>query len=231
MKIKKIIWIIIWTIIFSYTIIYASDVIEDYIQTQSANWKWTNNNQITFSRKKTTYYINVNNDTNLTNDQLRWFYYDNIFWYFRLDWSDNLDNNVHISSTNSESIWSCNKAWKFSWKAYSKYVGFINFNYNNNKFVYYCEDDNKLYWKAYSPLLWTQIFDWIKIRKTKKKVIDSIDDVPDFANDTNEIKENTIDPTIKNYKDYNIWWWDWYKIENAEINEFSPDESTFWIIK
>ena len=224
--------IIFFIIFFGFvSLVYATDIIQDYIKTQTVSSTWTNNNHITVSRIKTTYYINVDEDTILTNDQLRWFYYDNIFWYFRLDWSDDLNKNVHISSSSSQVIWSCSKAWKFAWKAYSKYVWFIDFQYNSSHFVYYCEDDNKLYWKAYSKNLGSQVFDWIHIRQVIKTPVQEINDIPDFSNEDNEIKENTIDTTIKNYKDWNIWWWDWYEIEKSDLQTDFPDENTFWIIK
>jgi len=53
---------------------YAIDVIWDYIKTQTSSWIWTNQNQITFSKHKTTYYINKDNDDIFTWDMLRWYY-------------------------------------------------------------------------------------------------------------------------------------------------------------
>lgn len=228
---KKIIFPIL--IFISYiSFVYWVDVIWDYIKTQQAIWTWTNNNKITFSRIKTTYYINKDNDNNLTWDQLRWFYYDNIYWYFRLDWSDDLDKNVHISSNSPITItWKCNKAWKFSWKAYSKYVWYINFNYDSNYYVYYCEDDWKLYWYAYDDNLGSQPMNEIKINiNNQNQEIQNIDDINNYTQDNRVIKENTIDSTIRNYRDYNIGGWDWYEIENTSSWNVIND-NIFWIVK
>ena len=67
------IWIFIWIMTFSLVWVYWIDIIWDYIKTQTSTWIGTNNNKITFSNKKTTYYINKDDDNILTWDKLRWY--------------------------------------------------------------------------------------------------------------------------------------------------------------
>jgi hypothetical protein len=224
-------WISIWIIIFSLIWVYWIDTIWDYIKTQTSTWTWTNSNKITFSNKKTTYYINKNDDDILTWDKLRWYYYDNIYWYFRLDWSQTESNNVHITSTSSISIDSCNKWWKFSWKAYSKYMWYIDFNHTWSwTFVYYCEDDKKIYWNTNSTNLWKQNLNWIEINIREKQIIDDITQKVETQDDNNYI-ENTgsIQSTDNNWNDNNIGGWDKYEIEKSDIEEL--EWNVFWIIK
>lgn len=223
--------IFIWIIIFSLIWVYWINIIWDYIKTQTSTWTGTNNNKITFSHKKTTYYINKDDDNILTWDKLRWYYYDNIYWYFRLDWSQTESDNVHVSSWPT-TILGCTEWYKFSWKAYSKYVWYIDFNYNSTVFVYYCNDINnkKIYWDTYSTNLWKQNLDWIEIRIKEKIIIDKIEEYIDISNDTDLIEnENSIDWSNNNWNNNNIWGWDKYEIENSNIEE--TDWNVFWIIK
>lgn len=222
--------ILIW--IFSLVSVYAIDIIGDYIKTQNSTWTWTNNNKITFSKHRTTYYINKDDDNNFIWDELRWYYYDNIYWFFRLDWSTDISKNVHIDSWPSH-IWTCTEAYKFNWKAYSKYMWYIDFNYNSTYFVYFCKDDYKIYWNTYSDNLWKQNLDWIKIEIKQKQVINKIEDKQNIQDDNNYIENNnSIDSTDKNWNNNSIWGWDKYEIENSTIKDSNDlDESVFWIIK
>ena len=215
--------------------IYWFDIIWDYIKKQFSVGTWTNSNQISFSNKKTTYYINEWNDNILENNHFVWYYYDNIYWFFRLDWSSNSSNNVHISNEVVTNIGSCNNGLKLKWKAYSTFVWYIDFNHNSSIYVYYCKDDDTLYWKSYSNTLWTQIFNWIKIKKIEiNNEINDIIDNKAIVNDNVIIKENTYNSNNNNYyNNNNIWWWDRFELEkNIKENiEFKNNENTFWIIK
>ena len=212
-------------------ITYAIDVIWDYIKTQISTWTWTNSNKITFSKKKTTYYINKDDDDILTWDQLRWYYYDNIYWYFRLDWSQDTSKNVYINSWPTN-IWSCNEAYSFTWSAYSKYMWYMKFYYDSNNFVYYCKDDKTVYWTWYTQNLWKEIFDWIKINIKEKQVIDNITEKVENQDDNNYIEDNNSIKNNYNWNNNNIWGWDKYKIENTKVGDFNKTwENVFWIIK
>ena len=223
------IWIFSFITILSLIWVYAIDTIWDYIKTQTSTWTWTNQNKITFSKHKTTYYINKDDDNILIWDMLRWYYYDNIYWYFRLDWSQNSSDNVHITNE-TVSNWACTEWYKFSWKAYSKYMWYINFNYSSSIFVYYCKTDNKIYWDTYSTNLWKQNLDWIKINLREKQIIDNIEQKVEIQDDNQYIEDdNTIDWTNKNWNNNNIWGWDKYEIENSNTEKL--DWNVFWIIK
>jgi len=211
-------------------ITYAIDVIWDYIKTQISTWTWTNSNKIIFSNKKTTYYINKDDDNILIWDQLRWYYYDNIYWYFRLDWSQDLARNVYINDW-PYNIWWCNEAYSFTWSAYSKYMWYIDFYYDSNNFVYYCNDDDKkiIYWTGYTELLWKQIFDWIKINIRKKQIINDITEKVITQDDNNYIENTGSIQSNYNWNNNNIWGGDKYEIENSTINKL--EWNVFWIIK
>lgn len=221
--------------LFFVSISHWINIIWDYIKKQSAIWKGTNNNQIIFSNKKTTYYINEWNNNTLEWNKFVWYYYDNIYGFFRLDWSIDSNENIHISTDKvyNTSDW-CSVWLKIKWKAYSKYVWFMDFNYNSNNFVYYCKDDNTIYWKWYSNILWTQVFKWIKIKNIKNNIlIENILDNKWIVNDTNKIKEDTNDYINNNWTDNNIWGWDKYELEKNLNNvlDSNNNENTFWIIK
>jgi len=207
---------------------FAMDVIWDYIKTQTWIGIWTNSNKITFSNKKTTYYINKNDDENFVWDQLRWYYYDDTYWYFRLDWDKDLSKNVYINSWPNNINW-CNNAYSFTWSAYSKYVWYMDFHYDNEKFVYYCDDDKTIYWTWYTENLWEQIFDGIKINMRKKQVIDSIEQKIISEDDNKYIEDNNSIKWDNNWNNNNIWGWDKFDIENSDIDEL--DWNVFWIIK
>lgn len=221
-------------------ITYWIDSIWDYIKTQIATWSWSNSNTTTISRwAKTTYYINKDNNNNYLGDYLRWFYYDNIYWYFRLDWSSDLTESVHFENwpivINYPWNSICNNWYKLWWKAYSKYVWFINFNFDASTFVYYCKDDNSLHWHTNSISLWRQSFEWIQFRTIKTNEIQKIEDNSTFKNNSNLIKDKDTYDTSNNNFDNNesIWWWDKFEIERTEIIEWrwKYNESIFWIIK
>jgi hypothetical protein len=216
-------------------VVYWIDVIWDYIKKQSALWKGTNNNQVTFSQQKTTYYINKWDDNILEWNNFVWYYYDHIYWFFRLDWSANNNENIHISSdtVNSTIDW-CTEWLKLKWKAYSKNVWFIDFNYSTSNYVYYCKDNDTLYWKSYSNTLWSQTFNWIEIEKiVNNNEINSILDNKWISNDTNRIVEDTNNYSNQNWENLNIWWWDKYTLEEEikNSNSIKDNVNSFWIIK
>ena len=223
---------IIWWISLS----FAYDKIWEYIKTQSSN------SRITVSKHLTTYYVNKNNDYNAIWDYLKGYYYDSVYWYFRLDWSDDLNNNVHFSSKFSWDSTKCSSGtwYTLSWFAYSKYYWYINFDYWT--WVYYCVNDNKLHWFAYSDHLWYQSFEGIKFNIIDHKEIKTpdINDKYDINSDTTtkkydsknrKIKENSLDPTNNNWNNKNIGWWDKYIIDTIKQEKLKPNENSFWIIK
>jgi hypothetical protein len=219
--------------LFLATAVYSADTIWEYIKTQTSTSKGSNNSEITFSNKSTTYYINKDNNNSPIWDYLKWYYYDSKFWFFRLDWSDTKTKNTRI-------IWNTDKCssgnwYKFWGFAYSKYVWYIKFDYNSDIFVYYCENDNKLHWYWYSKHLWFQAFEWIWF---KIGLIDTttpeIKDDGWFVNDWKTIKNDDTHWT-NNWSNENIWGWDRYEIENATIIEwawlFENNKSLFRIIR
>ena len=214
------------------TVAYWTDTIWEYIKTQTATLKGSNNSEVTFSNNLTTYYINKDNNNSSIWDYFKGYYYDNRFWYFRLDWSPTKTNNTRIVSTTSKcASWDWYKLWGF---AYSKYAWYIDFDYDSNIYVYYCESDEKLHGYWYSKHLWFQAFEWIWFKIVSIDTTPDIEDDGWFTNDWSVIENDTTNWT-NNWSSENIWGWDRYEIENAEIIEwdwaFNKDESIFWIIR
>ena len=163
-------------IAFSLTLwaVFAATWVELLISQQSSTWTGSSNNAaISFSTWSTpTYYINKWNNSTIIWNYLQWYYYDSVFWYFRLDWSWDKKENVRI-------VWTTSKCWtgvwyKLWWKAKWVYstgtldgsseiesAWYIDFDHNSSTFVYYCEEDKQLYWRWYSRWIWYQDFEWI----------------------------------------------------------------------
>lgn len=210
------VWVIFASVVFS----------ETAISPQTSVWTWSYNSEIEIKEEWASfswaYYVNKWNDSAVIWNYFRWYYYDSVFWFFKLDWSSNPSNNVRVyGSTNKCSTWYW---YKLAWKAESKYVWFIDFAYNSNAFVYYCLDDNKLYGKAYWKNIWYQNFEWISlelIADVETLVEEVNSDI--FINDDTSINE--INP-----------WWAWSNAWNNSLgwDIFHVDdskESIFYIIK
>ena len=152
-------------------VVFAATGIELLISQQSSTNQGSNHSTISFSTgwiTKFTYYVNDWNNSTIIWNYLKWYYYDSVFWYFRLDWSTDKTKNVRI-------VWTTSKCWSWVWyKLWGKAKGvysiwgtdywsawYIDFDYNSSTFVYYCESDKKLHWKWYSRWIWYQDFEWI----------------------------------------------------------------------
>lgn len=137
----------------------SSDTVKSLITSQKTLW----NRDIyigTGVAQDPIQYMNEWDNVDITGNYFRWYYYDPIYWFFKLDWSTNKNENVHIK-------WWSNKCSSWYWyslrgSAQSETVGKIYFDYNNEYQVYYCLSDNKLHWKAYSPVIWKQDFEWVE---------------------------------------------------------------------
>ncbi len=236
---KKILLLFITFLIFNFNFLYAADTDVSCINPQYATSSWSNSSQVSFMSTWTLisstwtlmedfywWYVNRDNDSSIIWNYLRGYYYDNVFWFFKLDWDNNQNNNVHfVASTTKCSTWYGYKlAWFARWVQTSQswewwYIWFINFAYNNNIFVYYCKDDNKLHWHAYSKDLWFQSFEWISFEIITSELKISVPKntnsffVNDYSNIFNESTE-TFD-----------------SIQGDVYNMKQGKESIFYIIK
>ncbi len=223
-KIKKILinniffvsvsFFIVWIVFWAFTAYL--------ITPQYSTWLWSNNSVISFTwtTNNEWYYVNDDNNSSIIWNYFQWYYYDNLFWFFKLDWSTNPDDNVKIESSTSL-CWTW-YWYRFSWEAYSEISGYIDFNYNSTTFVYYCLDDWELHWTAYWKYIWFQDFEWIAILIVPD-VISLIEKVNNdwlFQNDTSDIEKST---TITSEEIETVWW---------DLIQIDPKkESIFYIIK
>lgn len=142
---------------------FALDVVDTNFSPQSALSSGSNNSQVSFSTGAastgTTSYWNKNNDSDTIGNYLRGYYYDTQFGFFRLDWSADATQNVHIISSTDKC--GTGYGYKFGGYAQSDTAGFIKFDSDANNFVYYCESDKKLHGWAYSEHLGFQSFEGI----------------------------------------------------------------------
>jgi len=168
------------------------------------------------------YYVNNRNNSTIIWNYFEWYYYDKLYWIFKLDWSGNKNENVRvINGTNRCLNWYWYNLW---WKAKSDNWWYVDFAW-----VYYCLSDSKLHWKWYNTNIWYQDFEWIAFEIITSWNTATIKDEEDdiFINDDNKvgIKEELQwdDTETSNAWDFKIWW-----------NEFYIDdktESIFYIIK
>lgn len=222
-KIKKILkrniflmilfFFIIWTVFWAFT--------STLINIQTSTGTGSNNSKISFSWWiDAWYYVNDEDNSAIIGNYFEWYYYDNLFWFFKLDWSSNPNDNVRIVW--STSLCSTGYWYKLWWKAYSEISGYIDFNYNSTTFVYFCLDDWKLHWTSYWKYIWFQDFNWIQIWIVVD-IVDLIEKVNNdtiFKNDTTSIEKST---TITSEEIETIWW------DLIQIDE--RKESIFYIIK
>ena len=228
---KKVIFILIFVLWFSLWIAFAVVVFkETIIVNQTASWTWSYNSKISFRTEAITptwtwaYYINQWNNSSIIWNSFSGYYYDSIYWYFKLDWSSDIEDNVRITeSTNkcTTGYW-----YKLDWKAKWWWAGFIDFWYDDNTFVYYCMDDNKMYGRSYGEYIWYQDFEWItlEILPDVESLVEYVTEKDIFINDKSTI-DNITSPT---WKTSNAWnnelWWDKFDIDDTK-------ESIFYIIK
>jgi len=203
----------------SFGTVYAADYFSSSISGQSATGFGSNSSSISTISWEEPWYWNAWNNSTIIWNYFRWYYYDSIFWFFKLDWSTSPSENVNI-------VWSttaCGSSYgyKLWWYAYSEYFWFMDFDYNNNIFVYYCEWDKKLHGYAYSESLGFQNFEGIAF-----EIISSISTLAEntstgiFVNDTTKIN-------LPNFWDGNFHsevWGDLIQLEDDK-------ESIFYIIK
>lgn len=116
--------------------------------------------------KYTSYYIDKDTDSTIEWDFLSWYYWDNQYWFFQLDWSADITKNVRV-------IWStnrCGTSYGFILWWYAKSIGdptnleqvawFMNFHYDDDHYVYFCKWDGKIYWEIYNEDFWVKSF-WL----------------------------------------------------------------------
>ncbi len=210
----------VWTVLGSFT--------SYVITSQYSDLTWSNGSNISFtwSTWKEWYYVNNRDNSAIIWNYFTWFYYDSLFWFFKLDWSPNEYDNVRIiDSTNKCSTWYWYKLW---WKAYSEISWYIDFAYDDDTFVYYCLDTGELHGKAYWKYIWYQNFEWIELT-----IIKEVEDLTVtatatgvFINDVTTVnKSRALEPDLipTYWWEINIWW-NIYQIDTTK-------ESIFYIIK
>ena len=223
-KIKKILrkniffvmisFFIVWTVFWAFT--------SFLISSQYSTDLWSNNSVISFTWTvwNEWYYVNEENNSTVIWNYFKWYYYDSLFWFFKLDWSSNTEENVKVAS--STSLCDGGYWYKLSWKAYSEISWYIDFSYNSTTFVYYCLGDWLLHWTAYWKYIWFQNFDWIQVSLVAdvESLIEKVNNDTIFINDTTNIETST---TITGEEIETIWW------DLIQIDE--KRESIFYIIK
>ena len=200
------------------------------ITPQTSTEVWSNNNEISFtwSSWNQGYYVNEWDDSAIIGNYFEGYYYDSLYWFFRLDWSSNKSENVRIIwSTTACATWYW---YKLGWKAYSENAWYIDFNYNSSTFVYFCASDGKLHGTAYSEYIWFQDFEWIIVWVVSGSVptnlTEKVENDTVFVNDTSNIDESTTSSPA---------WTEWWTVIETfgwDFIQFDPKkESVFYIIK
>lgn len=205
---------IVWTAFWAYTTYLISS------QYSTNLWSYGNVVSFTWATWNEWYYVNNKDNSSIIWNYFKWYYYDSVYWYFKLDWSTDSSENVKIVW--STTACSTGYGYKLWWKAYSEMSGYIDFNYNSNTFVYYCLDDWKLHWKAYWQYIWYQDFEWIDISLVVDVVslVEKVSNTDIFQNDTTNV-DNTNSLTPEELQ--SLWW---------NIIQFDErKESIFYIIK
>lgn len=208
-----ILFFFIWSVFWAYN----SYIISPQISTQL--WSYDSSISFTWSVWNEWYYVNDKDNSAIIWNYFKGYYYDSLFWFFKLDWSSNAGDNVRIIGSTTKCVnWYWYKLWG---KAYSQVSWYIDFGYDNNTFVYYCLSDKKLHWTAYWKYIWYQSFDWIQI-DVSVDVPSLVEKVKNdlFRNDTTNIENSTIlsQDEIKSL------WWNLIQIDDTK-------ESIFYIIK
>ncbi len=224
MKTKKLknffkVKLVLFVVIASFGTVYAADYFSSSIGSQISSGVWSNNSNVsTIAWEEPGYWNSWDNSTIIWN-YFRGYYYDSVFWFFKLDWST--DNWENVSIVWSTTACGSSYGYKLWWYAYSEYFWFIDFDYNNNIFVYYCEWDKTLHGHAYSKTLWFQNFEWIGF-----EIVSSVSTLA-VTTSTGIFVNDTTDINLPNFWDGNInssVWSDLIQIEDEK-------ESIFYIIK
>ena len=223
---KKGIFVLIFSSGFWIGVIFAA-FLETPIINQTASWTGSFDSKISIQYENTSsgaYYVNQWNNSSEIWNSFKWYYYDSVYWYFKLDWSNDNEENVRITdSTNkcTTGYW-----YKLDWKAKWWYAGFIDFWYDNTTFVYYCLDDNKMYWRAFGKYIWYQDFEWIELEilPDVKTLVEYVAEDTIFINDTSAVDDITKPTWRTSNAWYNKLWWNTFNI-------YDTKESIFYIIK
>ncbi len=221
-------WIILISIIWTWIItIYASWGLEKELTNSVSSWVWANSSVQEFSpggsewTNFATYYINNEDNSSIIWNYFKWYYYDSIYWFFKLDWNS-IDKYQNVRIVNSTD--KCSWYWyKLGWYAYSENFWFVDFSYDDDNFVYYCVGDKKLYWYAYLESIWFQNFEWIWF-EIIPEIINQAETIESntFVNDNTEITDWSNKNENKNNNDIIQW--------NIQYIK-DTDWSVFYIIK
>lgn len=221
-KIKKFFMRNIFVILSSFFIFWAVfwSFTSYLITSQYSTSVWSNNSIISFTwtATKEWYYINNEDNSAIIGNYFEWYYFDSLFWFFKLDWSANQYENVRITdSTDACTTWYWYKLW---WKAFSEQAWYIDFDYNSSTFVYYCLDDGKLHGTAFSDYIWFQDFEWIWV-----SIVNSITDLTQNVSDSLFMN----DTTTVNISSSSLDWIEtlWWNITQTDVYK----ESIFYIVK
>lgn len=227
---QKIFLSIFCVMFFSSGVVFAIDSISEYFTDQTATQPWSNESLISMLvwwSIDDPAYINAGNNSTIIWNYFSWYYYDSVYGFFRLNWSNNLWDNVRIVSwTNA-----CTDdyGYKIGWYAYSDSAGLIDFDYNDNIYVYYCLSDKKMHGYAYSETLGFQSFEWIWFEIITSPGSEDIGPSGSdlFVNDQTQITDVSSPENSNNNNDNaapNIIWSDRFEF-------LDTDESIFYIIK
>jgi len=221
-KYKKI-FLIIGFLLFSWVItVFWNDILYSIWYQIATQWG-SSNSLIRFSHGSSTDYINKSTDSTVIGNYFTWYYYDSVLWFFKLDWSEDIQKNVRIiSSTTKCPSWEY--GYKFWWYAHSQYYGFMDFDYSDDIFVYYCENDKKLHGYAYTKYNWFQNFEGIGFEILPSNSIINISWTGLFVNDTIQIGQESTYTWTNSTAWYNSLWGNIFNFDDTK-------ESLFYIIK
>ena len=218
----KKLWIILISVLWLWIITVYAAWGAKYLSHDKSDWVWTSGSKIEFSvvpdgNSFATYYVNPNNNSSIIWNYFKWYYYDSVYWFFKLDWNSSWNsNNVRIVNSTDKCDWYW---YKLGWYAYSENFWFIDFSYNNTYFVYYCVNDKELHWYAYLENIWFQSFEWIWFEIVPEVTNNtSTVESSDFVNDNTEI----TNPNYENPEQVIHW-----NIQHIK----DTDWSVFYIIK
>lgn len=218
----------VFFIIFSIVEVFANDTLAHVFTSQLSSGLWSNNSRVSVDANLE--YINKWNNSSIIWNYFEWLYYDDIFWYFAVDYLPNPNENVRvIGSTSVCSSWYWYKLWGY---AYSEYFWFIDFDYNSDIYVYYCLSDSSLHWYAYSETLGFQNFEGITfpIETQSDVIVEEPTSTGAFVNEETNILDVNISPQGADADSENSNFTT-NTIQN-DIYEFEVDrESLFYIIK
>ncbi len=216
---------IILSFVITCSIVYWADVVSEELSRQEGTLAWASKVIVTNEPLKPTTYINAGNNSTVIWNYLAWYYYDSIFWYFRLDWSNDKSKNVRIIESTERcttgygyKLWG--KAKSSNSPSGEDTAWYIDFDYSDSTFVYYCESDQSLHWKAYSETLWFQDFEWIWfqiITEWNTEFSTGASNV--FVNDTSQ-----LDTVSSGSYSIDTILWEQFKFDTSE-------ESIFYIFK